>query len=325
MNLLAFDLPFVPKQASAQAGQVDAIFFAITVLSALLCVLLFVAITYCLIRYRSKSNADRTMSMAGHNLVEVVWSVIPMLIFIGLFIWGAIVYVEARNPPKNALTVYVVGLQWYWDIEHEEGPHEIGELHVPLNQPVRLVMTSQDVIHDFYVPAFRTKMDVVPGKYTEEWFTPIEPGRFRVFCNQYCGTKHGQMTAWIDVMKPQDYQAWLVGAGANTESIVQTGARLFRAHNCSSCHDDNSQVAAPDLHNIYGRQVPLSDGTFVTADDEYLRDSILTPAAQVVAGYKSIMPVYKGQISEPDIMAIIAYIKSLTPTPSASRPTSNQP
>lgn len=312
MMQLAFNLPLFPEEASDGAAQVDWIFLALFALSALLVVLLFVAITFCLIRYRATSNANRKMSMAGHNLVEATWSLIPMLIFIGLFVWGAIVYVHARNAPKDSLTVYVVGLQWYWDIRHADGPHEVGELHVPLNQPIRLVMTSQDVIHDFYVPAFRTKMDVVPGKYTEEWFRPIKTGRFRVFCNQYCGTKHGQMLAWIDVMKPSDYQAWLADANTRGENIVETGARLFRAKNCSSCHGENSSVSAPSLNNIYNRPIPLTNGKFVVADDEYLRDSILHPAADVVAGYRPIMPNYQGQISEPDIIAIVAYIKSLS-------------
>lgn len=319
MSLVAFNLPLVPKQASEAAAQVDWIFFAITAMSALLCILLFIAITFCLIRYRANSKASRTMSMAGHNLVEAVWSIIPMLIFMGLFVWGAIVFVHARNAPKNSLTIYVVGLQWYWDIRHADGPHEVGELHVPLNQPVRLVMTSQDVIHDFYIPDFRTKMDVLPGKYTEEWFKPIETGRFRVFCNQYCGTKHALMIAWIDVMKPADYQAWLANANLHGESIVETGARLFRARNCSSCHGENSSVSAPSLSNIYDRPVPLSNGKFTTADDEYLRDSILHPAADVVAGYRPIMPSYQGQITESEIIALVAYIKSLSP-PQNSKP-----
>lgn len=315
MNLLAFNLPFAPVQASEQAGQVDAVFLAETLLSAAMVLLLFSAITFCLIRYRSKSNANRTMSMADHNLIEATWTAVPALIFIGLFIWGAVIFVHARNAPRNALTVYVVGQQWYWDIRHEEGPHEIGELHIPLNQPVRLVMTSEDVIHDFFVPAFRTKMDVLPGKYTQEWFKATKTGRFRVFCNQYCGTKHSQMTAWVDVMKPADYQAWLAKSQGSGESIVETGERLFRARSCSSCHGDNSAVSAPSLRHIYERPIPLSDGKFATADDQYLRDSILHPAAQVVAGYRPIMPTYSGQLSERDIIALVAYIKSLSQPP----------
>ena len=324
MSLLALNLPFFPAQASEQAKQVDAVFLAETALSAALVLLLFAAITYCLIRYRFKSNANRTMSMADHNLVEAAWSIIPMIIFMGLFIWGAVIFVHARNAPRNALTVYVVGQQWYWDIRHKEGPHEIAELHVPVNQPVRLIMTSEDVIHDFFIPAFRIKMDVLPGKYTEEWFKATETGRFRAFCNQYCGTKHSQMTAWVDVMKPQDYQAWLAGAEASSETIAETGERLFRGQGCSSCHGEHSNVSAPDLHNLYGRQVPLNDGSFVTADDVYLRDSILRPASQVVAGYKPIMPTYEGHISERDIIAIVSYIKSLG-APAANLPVAKPP
>ena len=320
MNIFAFDLPFVPPQASEQAWEVDAIFWSLTVLSALMMVGLFLVITFFLIRYRSGSNADRTMADIPSTYAEVTWTVIPMVIFIGLFVWGALVFARASKPPANALSVYVVGIQWYWDIRHDDGRREIGELHVPIDQPVRLIMTSDDVIHDFDVPAFRVKRDVLPGKYTIEWFTATKPGRYHIFCNQYCGAKHSEMIGWLYAMSPADYQDWLKKGGGG-ESFAKQGARLFRQYGCSGCHGENSQVAAPSLRGLFGRPVPLQGGGFTVADEQYLRDSILSPGTQVVAGFAPIMPAFRGQITEPDLLAIIAYLKSLKQDPSANAET----
>jgi cytochrome c oxidase subunit 2 len=325
MNFLAFDLPFVPPQASDQAWQVDAIFWSLTALSGLMVIGLFLVITFFLIRYRSTSNADRTMSDLPSTYAEITWTAIPMLTFIGLFIWGAIVFARASKPPAGALRIYVVGVQWYWDIRHENGRREIGDLHIPVGQPVQLLMTSNDVIHDFDIPAFRVKRDVLPGKYTTEWFTATKSGRYHIFCNQYCGTKHSEMIGWLYAMEPAEYQTWLAAGGAGERNIAQDGARLFRQYGCSGCHGENSQVAAPSLRGLYGRPVPLQGGGFAMADEQYLRDSILNPDAQVVAGFRPIMPSFKGQISEPDLMAIIAYLKSLGQGASSTAETSKPP
>ena len=306
----------LPESASTIAPQVDAIFWGLMGISAIMTLGLFVVITFFLIRYRSASEVDRTLSRLSPTYLEVTWTTIPIFIFVGLFVWGAVVFAKASKPPADALPIYVVGVQWYWDVQHENGRHEIGDLHVPLGQPVQLIMTSTDVIHDYFIPAFRVKRDVMPGKYTVEWFTATKPGKYRIFCNQYCGTKHAEMGGYVYVMRPDDYEDWLgEQSGTGQESLTQTGARLFRQSGCSGCHGANSSVHAPDLSGIYGHPVPLEGGEFVTADDQYIHDSILKPAAQIVAGYKNIMPSYQGQLSEQNVVALVAYIKSLSQAP----------
>ena len=215
------------------------------------------------------------------------------------------------KPPANADEIYVVGKQWMWKIQHADGRREINELHIPVGRPVKLVMTSQDVIHDFFVPAFRTKQDVVPGRYTTEWFTPTKPGKYHLFCSQYCGTNHATMGGWIYVMEPEEHARWLAQRH-RPMSLAAQGERVFHTLGCSGCHAENSKIHAPLLLNgIYGKPVPLSDGTVVIADDQYLRDSILLPNKQIAAGYEPLMPTYQSQISEEDLTALIAYLKSL--------------
>ena len=316
MNLPLAALEVLPESASTIAPQVDAIFWGLLAISALMTLGLFVAITIFLIRYRATSDVDRTMMRLSPTYLEVTWTGIPILIFIGLFVWGAGVFARASKPPPDALPVYVVGLQWYWDVKHENGRHEIGDLHVPVGQPVQLIMTSADVIHDYYVPALRIQRNAMPGKYSTQWFTATKPGKYRIFCNEYCGTKHGEMGGFVYAMRPEDYETWLgEQSGTGQESLPQTGARMFRQFGCSGCHGANSSVHAPSLSGIYGHSVPLEGGGFVTADDQYLHDSILKPSSQIVAGYKPLMPSYEGQMSEQDVIALVAYIKSLSPAP----------
>ncbi len=316
MNLFLATLEILPESASTMAPKVDAIFWGLLAISAFMTLALFAIITFFLIRYREKSDVDRTLSRMSPTYVEVTWTGIPILIFIGLFVWGAVVFAEASKPPRDAVPIYVVGLQWYWDARHENGRHEIGDLHVPVGQPVQLIMTSADVIHDYAVPAFRIRRDLMPGKYTTQWFTATKPGTYRIFCNQYCGTKHAEMGGYVYAMQPAAYEDWLdASTGTGQETIVQTGARLFRQFSCSGCHGANSSVHAPSLIGIYGQPVPLETGGFVAADDQYLHDSILKPESQIVAGYKPLMPPYAGQMSEQDVISLVAYIKSLSQMP----------
>lgn len=243
--------------------------------------------------------------------LEIAWTVIPFFIFLGLFFWAAEVFFGMSRPPANAADVYIVGKQWMWKIQHADGRREINELHLAVGQPVKLIMTSQDVIHDFFIPGFRSKQDVVPGRYTTEWFTPTEPGQYHLFCAQYCGTNHSLMVGTIYVMEPAEHARWLASQ-PTPDSLVATGERAFRTRGCSGCHAASAAIRAPLLEGLYGRQVPLADSTLVTADDQYLRDSILLPNKQIAAGYQPIMPTYQGQISEEELNAIIAYLKSLT-------------
>jgi cytochrome c oxidase subunit 2 len=208
------------------------------------------------------------------------------------------------------MQLWVVGKQWMWKIQHPEGRREINELHVPLNQPVRLTMTSEDVIHSFYIPAFRVKMDVIPGRYTSLWFQATQPGEYHLFCAEYCGTKHSGMIGKVTVMEAADYERWLSGKPSN-ETMEQAGERLFVQNNCNTCHHSRADARGPLLDNVFGKPVQLETGGTVLADEAYVRESILNPAAKVVKGYRPVMPTYQGQISEESVMQLLAYIKSL--------------
>jgi cytochrome c oxidase subunit 2 len=260
------------------------------------------------VRYRqgarvSRGNVQRKLG------IEIAWTVIPLLLFIVIFAWAARDFIALYTPPQDALPVYVVAKQWMWKLQHRSGRREINELHVPLGQPVRLVMTSQDAIHSFYVPAFRLKQDVLPGRYTSLWFTPTQLGEFRLFCAEYCGSQHSQMIGRVVVMKPADYARWS-SEGTTSPSLAQYGFARFRELGCSGCHAAGSSVHAPSLRGLLGREVHLQDGRTLIADENYIRDSILLPKKDVVAGFAPVMPSFAGQVSEEDIQALIAYIRA---------------
>ena len=290
--------------------EVDALFFALTLVSLFFMAIIFLPIIFFAVKYRRGSKADRSHPSAGSNLLEGGWTFGATLLGLALFSWGALSYFRLERRPANAIEVQVVGRQWMWKLQHAEGKHEIDELHVPVNQTVVLNMTSQDVIHSFFIPAFRVKQDVVPGRYTSEWFKATEPGDYHLFCAEYCGTQHSGMTGRVVVMEPQAYENWLK-SGEQTESIVLAGQRLFHERGCSGCHSPNSKFHAPLLQGLYRNPVPLADGTMATADDQYLRDSILQPAKQITAGYDNIMPSFTGHLSEEEIMQLIAYLKAI--------------
>ena len=299
-----------PPQASTSAQQIDWLYFGLTGLLIFFTALVFLPITFFAIRYRRGSSADRSNPSTGSNLLESGWTLFPLVVSLGFFAWGAVIYYRIERPPVDALEVQVVAKQWMWELQHAEGKKEIDELHVPLGRAVSLTMTSQDVIHSFFVPAFRVKQDVVPGKYTTEWFRPTKLGEYHLFCAEYCGTDHSRMIGRVVVMEPTEYQRWLT-TGDSGEAIALEGRRLFRERGCSGCHEGRPVIHAPPLERIYGKQVPLASGEVVTANDQYLRDSILLPAKQISAGYENLMPSYAGHISEAEIMQISAYLKSL--------------
>jgi cytochrome c oxidase subunit II len=305
-----------PPEASSSAQQVDWLYFALTAMMIFFAAVVFLPIIFFAVRYRRGSNADRSNPSSGSNLLETGWTIFPLLVGLGFFSWGAILYYQIERPPSNALQVQVVAKQWMWKLQHAEGKKEINELHVPLDRDVSLTMTSQDVIHSFFVPAFRVKQDVVPGRYTTEWFHPTRLGEYHLFCAEYCGTNHSRMIGRIVVMEPAEYQQWLT-SGESGESIALEGRRLFRDRGCSGCHEGSKTIHAPPLEGVYGKQVPLASGEIVTADDQYLRDSILLPGKQISAGYENIMPSFTGHISEGEIMKIIAYLKTTSQEPPA--------
>jgi cytochrome c oxidase subunit 2 len=303
-------------RASTGAGGVDALYIFLVMLSALMSATIFTLILVFATRYRRRRGVE-AQPIEGSTPLEITWSVIPLCIFMVIFVWGAVIYFKERTPPRGATEVYVVAKQWMWKLQHEEGPREINELHVPVGRDVKMILTSQDVIHSFYVPAFRIKQDVLPGRYTTLWFHPTRPGTYHLFCAEYCGTQHSGMIGQVVVLDPAQYQTWLSGGGASG-SLASDGHNLFLQLGCSTCHRSDTQGRGPDLTGLFGKKVQLEDGRTIVADENYIRESILTPAAKVVSGFKPIMPVFQGLVSEEQLTALVAYVKSLTPSPSGA-------
>ncbi len=313
--------PLWPARASTTAGSVDALFIFLVALSALMSAVIFVMIIVFAVRYRRRRGVPAEQ-IEGSTALEVTWSVIPLFIFAFIFIWGAVIYFRERTPPRGATEVYVVAKQWMWKLQHEEGQREINELHVPVGRDVKMILTSQDVIHSFYVPAFRIKQDVLPGRYTTAWFRPTKAGTYHLFCAEYCGTQHSGMIGQVVVLEPAQYQAWLSGGGA-AGSMASNGQNIFLQLGCSTCHRSDTQGRGPNLIGLFGKPVQLEDGRVVTADENYIRESILAPGAKIVSGFKPIMPVFQGLVSEDQLNALVAYVKSLnqSPTGAAGGPT----
>jgi cytochrome c oxidase subunit II len=305
----------MPPAASELAGQVDALLWSVTAITAgVAAAIIVLLVTFC-IRYRRDAAVNRTMRDAAgehRHWLEITWIGVPFLIFLGFFFWGARLYFFYERPPSSSLQIYVVARQWMWKIEHASGAREINELHVPRGRPVKLVMTSQDVIHSFYVPAFRVKRDVVPGRFAVLWFTATRSGEYHLLCAEYCGTDHSRMGGRIVVLEPDAYARWLESS-SHESSLAGRGAAKFVTFGCSGCHIGSVVVHAPDLSHLYGRTIPLADGSFVRADERYLRDSILLPSKEIAAGYADDMPSFAGRASEEDLLELIEYIKSLAP------------
>src|SRR5438876_10342085 len=269
-----------------------------------------IAIVFFFFKYHRKdSNAVGIVTREDSRL-EAVWMIVPLMLSLAMFGWGAVVYVDYRNTPLDTLDVYMIGKQWMWKAQQPNGLMEINELHVPVGRNVRLILASEDVIHDFFVPAFRVKMDVVPGHYNTMWFRPTKPGRYHFFCSQYCGTNHAVMGGWVTVMEPAEYSAWLSGSSGEANPAA-VGAKLFEQLACNSCHLSTDQGRGPSLNGVYGSTVKLSDGTRVVADDAYIRESILNPKAKIVLGYQPLMPAFQGLVTEEQILNLTEYIKSL--------------
>jgi cytochrome c oxidase subunit II len=283
------------------------------------CLFFAVAVTVAVVlfffKYHRKAATEVGVPIHGDMRLEVAWMVIPLILALGMFAWGAVVYVDFRTTPKDTLDIYMIGKQWMWKAEQPNGLREINELHVPVGRNVRLIMGSEDVIHDFFVPAFRVKMDVVPGHYNTMWFRPTKAGKYHFFCSQYCGTNHAIMGGWVTVMEPSDYAAWLSGAAGGETNPVALGEKLFIEKACNTCHLSTGLGRSPSLNGVYGAKVLLADGSTVVADEAYIRESILQPNAKIVAGYQPLMPSFQGQLTEEQVMALIAYIKSLQSQP----------
>jgi cytochrome c oxidase subunit 2 len=301
---------FFPREASTIAPQVDALFAFWVALSVIVMLIVGVPLIYFVIKYRKGSNADRSNPVMQNLKLELTWIIVPSLIFIGAYMVGAKTYMNINRVPGGALQIYVVAKQWMWKFQHPSGQREIDELHVPINRNVKLTMISQDVIHDLFIPDFRIKQDVLPARYTTLWFKATELGTFRIFCSQFCGTYHARMTGTVIVQTPSAYAHWLE-RGNDRTSLAQQGSQYFTQFGCAGCHGRNSTVHAPDLAGVYGKPVHLKDGRVLLGDDRYLRDCMVVPATQRVAGYPPVMPSFKGQLSEEQIMALVEYIKGL--------------
>jgi len=303
------NFPLWPVGASSHALMVDLLYIFLIVVSVAMTLAIFATIVVFGLKYRRRPGRQ-AVQIEGSLVLETAWSVIPMGIFLVIFGWGAVIYFQLRTPPRDSTEIYVVAKQWMWKLQHAEGQREINELHIPVDRDIKLIMTSQDVIHSFFVPEFRVKQDVVPGRYTTLWFRATKTGTFHLLCTQFCGTDHSKMIGDIVVMTPADYQAWMAG-GPVTGSLAQSGQSLFQQLGCSTCHRFDVQGRGPNLIGVFGKPVQLEDGRTVIADEGYVRESILQPAAKVVSGFKPIMPSFQGQVTEDQLTELVAYVKSL--------------
>ena len=313
------NFPFFPQQASTQASEVDAVYFFLVSVTAFFSLLIATLIVVFVIKYRRRHDQEVGVAIHGALALEMLWTIIPFGIVMVMFTWGAKVFFDLYRVPAGAMEIFVVGKQWMWKIQHANGQREINELHVPVGRPVKLIMGSEDVIHSFFIPDFRVKADVIPGRYNVLWFNATRPGTYHLFCAEYCGTKHSGMIGRIVAMEPSDFQAWL-GGGAAADSPVAAGEKLFSSLVCNTCHMENQQGRGPVLTNLFGSKVQLQNGSTVVVDEAYLRESIVNPQAKIVAGFQPIMPTFQGLVTEEQLLQLIAYIKSLSQKGAAPPP-----
>ena len=298
-----------PPEASRIAPQLDALYFFIVLVSLIgLTIVVLLVASFSILYHKNRHPV--AVQIEGSTLLEATWTIIPLGLFLMMFVWGAIIYFRVFTPPPNAMNIYVVGKQWMWKAEHPGGQHEINSLHIPTGQPIQLTLISQDVFHSFSIPAFRVKREAIPGRYTSVWFEPTTPGTYHLFCTQYCGTSHSAMIGDIVVLTPDDYKRWLADSTSGM-SLAQNGERLFASLSCNACHNGKPDARGPNLANVYGSKLALTSGGTVLADDAYLRESILNPSQHITQGFAPIMPTYQGQVSEEGVISLVEYIKNL--------------
>ena len=307
-------IPFVPESASTVSGKVDALYFYLSGVTAFFTLLISGVLIFFVVKYRRRSLYEIPRPISGSHKLETLWSVIPFIIAMSMFAWGAQVYFQMYRPPKNADEIYVVAKQWMWKIQHSTGQREINELHVPVGRKIKLIMTSEDTIHDFFVPAFRIKADVLPGRYTTQWFEATKPGTYHLFCAEYCGMNHSGMIGSVIVMQPTDFDNWLSG-NSGQQSPAVAGQQLYQSLGCVSCHGTNGEGGrGPALAGLFGREVFLANGQTIKVDESYIRESIENPQAKLVAGFGPIMPTFQGQVTPEQLIQLMAFIKSLRVT-----------
>jgi cytochrome c oxidase subunit 2 len=310
------NFPFFPQQASEQAATIDTLYFFLLAVTGAFALLVAVLVVVFAIKFHRKHDDEVGVPIHGSLALELLWTIIPLGITMVMFVWGAVVFFHMTRPPRGAMEIYVVGKQWMWKAQHMDGPREINELHVPVGRPVKLIMASEDVIHSFFIPAFRVKADVVPGRYQVLSFTASRAGTYHLFCSQYCGTKHSGMVGSVVAMEPQDFQAWL-GGGNASDTPAAAGEKLFTDLACSSCHTNDAAARAPQLKGAFGSTVTLASGATAVVDEAYVRESILIPQAKIVAGFQPIMPTFQGLVTEEQLLQLIAYVRSLGAQPGA--------
>jgi cytochrome c oxidase subunit 2 len=301
-------LPLLPDTASDLAPEIDALMAAEMGFSVFFCALIFLVLFVFAIKYKRKSEADRPPHIHGSLIIELAWTLIPFVMILGFFVWGTHIYFKAYSAHPNALEIFVTGKQWMWKVQHPQGPREINEMHLPVGKTVKMTMISEDVIHSYYIPAFRLKKDVIPGRYTNFWVTPTKVGKYHLFCAEYCGTQHSGMIGSVYVMEQSDYEKWLAGGD---ESMTARGEALFQQYGCSTCHLPDGKGRGPSLVGVYNSIQKIQGGGTVKADEAYIRESILNPRSKIVDTYQPVMPTFQGQISEEGLLNIISYIKSL--------------
>lgn len=318
------DFPLFPEQASTVAPLVDGLYLGLVAVTGAVSLLIWIAIFYLAIKYRRRPDNELAQEQEPPVALEMAWTIIPTIIFILIFVAGAWVFFRLNRVPANALEVYATGRQWMWKFQHPTGQREINSLHVPVGRAVKITMASEDVIHSLWFPSFRVKMDVLPNRFRTMWFEATKTGTYHIFCAEYCGTQHSGMIGSVIVMEPTEYQRWL--AGGTEGSLASQGEKLFATYACNTCHMGTAGSRGPALAGLYGTSRPLTNGSTVLADDQYLRESILNPAAKVAAGYQPIMPTFQGQVSEDDLIRLISYVKSIpvstTQTPQVESPAS---
>ncbi|MCK6446779.1 MAG: cytochrome c oxidase subunit II [Planctomycetes bacterium] len=304
-------IPLFPDSASTYSDAVDYFYLALVGISIFFTLLIAALVVLFAIRFRAREGSAGATQIHGSHVLELFWTAVPLVIVMALFVWSTKIWFTITRPPAHAEQYYVTGKQWMWKIQHPTGQREINTLHVPVNVPIQLRMISEDVIHSFFIPAFRVKRDVLPGRYSTMWFEATKAGTYHLFCAEYCGTKHSQMIGSVIVMEQEDYQRWLSGAAAGETPQVQ-GEKLFAAMRCDTCHTGQPGARGPKLQGLWGQKVDLSDGSTVVFNEDYVRESILIPTAKTVAGFQQLMPTYAGQLGEDQILSLIAYLKSLS-------------
>lgn len=302
----------LPDQASTIAADVDLLYNFVTWLSIVASVAVLGTMIYFAFRYRRKSKDDQTPYIHGSNKLELAWTIIPAIVFLAIAVWGALVYHKMDNPPENAFAIHATGKQWFWEFTYGNGKKAVNDLRVPVGRPIVMQMTSSDVLHSFFVPSFRVKKDVVPGYRTQLWFTPTKTGEFNLFCAEYCGTNHSGMLGKVIVMRESQFDEWYHQVEEGQKTPVDLGADLFKSKGCFSCHStDGSRLVGPSLKSVFGRQTEFEDGSNIKADENYIRESLMNPAAKVVKGFPPAMPPFQGQLSEDEVTQLIEYLKSL--------------